>query len=49
MKKVEMIGDKILLLGPIESNYLALYTKNKIMKTSGINPLKMNLDWPSIK
>ena len=23
--------------------------KNKMLKTSGINPLKLNMDWPSIK
>ena len=48
-KKVEMIADKVLDMNVFELRYFALLCKEKIQKTSGINPMKMNLDWPSVK
>ena len=48
-KKVEMLADKVLDLNVFEMRYLAMACKNRIQKTSGINPLKLNMDWPSIK
>lgn len=48
-KKVEMIADKLLDMNMFELRYFALICKERIQKTSGINPLKMNLDWPSVK
>ena len=44
-----MLGDKFLEMNVFEARYLSLYIKTKIQKTSGINPLKLNMDWPSVK
>jgi Lon protease-like protein len=44
-----MLTDKMLDLNIFELRYLALSMKNRVAKTSGINPLKLNMDWPSIK
>jgi len=44
-----MLADKVLDLNVFEMRYLAMACKNRIQKTSGINPLKLNMDWPSIK
>ena len=48
-KKVEMLADKLLDMNLYELRYFAVLTKEKIQKTSGVNPLKLNLDWPSVK
>ena len=48
-KKVDMITDKLLDLNIFEMRYMALSMKSRVQKTSGINPLKLNMDWPSIK
>ena len=48
-KKVDLITDKLLDLNVFEMRYMALAMKQRIHKTSGINPLKLNMDWPSIK
>ena len=48
-KKVDMIADRLLDLNVFEMRYLAASTKQRIERTSGINPLKLNMDWPSIK
>lgn len=48
-KKVDLICDKVLDFNVFEMRYLALSMKTRMMKTSGINPLKLNMDWPSIK
>lgn len=48
-KKVEMLVDKLLDMNIYELRYFALISKERVQKTSGINPLKMNLDWPSVK
>lgn len=48
-KKVDMITDKILDMNVFEMRYMALAMKQRMMRTSGINPLKLNMDWPSIK
>jgi large subunit ribosomal protein L7/L12 len=48
-KKVEMLADKLLDMNLFELRYFSVLCKEKIQKTSGINPLKMNLDWPSVK
>jgi len=48
-KKVDMITDKLLDLNIFEMRYMALSMKSRVQKTSGINPLKINMDWPSIK
>ena len=48
-KKVDLITDKLLDLNVFEMRYMALSMKQRIHKTSGINPLKLNMDWPSVK
>ena len=48
-KKVDMIADRLLDLNMFEMRYLAASTKQRIQRTSGINPMKLNMDWPSIK
>jgi hypothetical protein len=48
-KKVEMLVDKFLDMNIYEIRYFSILMKDKIQKTSGINPMKLNLDWPSIK
>ena len=48
-KKVDMIADKILDLNIFELRYFMNSAKARLQKTSGINPLKLNLDWPSVK
>ena len=47
--KVDMLADKVIDLNVFEMRYLAASIKGRILKTSGINPLKLNMDWPSIK
>ena len=44
-----MLVEKLLDLNVFELRYFALTSKEKIQKTSGINPMKLNLDWPSVK
>ena len=48
-KKVEMLAEKMLDMNVFELRYFTLTTKERIQKTSGINPMKLNLDWPSVK
>lgn len=48
-KKVDMLVDKVLDLNIFEVQYFQAITKEKILKTSNINPMKLNLDWPSLK
>ena len=44
-----MLAEKLLELNIHEMKYMAISTKQRVMKTTGINPLKLNMDWPSIK
>ena len=48
-KKVDMLVDKVLDLNLFELRYFAAITSTKIKKASGINPMKLNMDWPSLK
>jgi len=48
-KKCDMLADKMLDLNIFEMRYLAVSMKTRVQKTSGINPMKLNMDWPSIK
>ena len=47
--KVEMIVDKTLDLNVMEMRYMSLLVKDRVKRTTGINPLKLNMDWPSIR
>lgn len=44
-----MIADKVLELNVLEMRYFSTIMKEKIVNSTGINPLKLNLDWPSFK
>ena len=48
-KKVEMLADKLLDMNLYEIRYFNEIAKERVLKTSGINPMKLNLDWPSVK
>jgi hypothetical protein len=48
-KKVDMLVDKVLDLNVFEIQYFQAITKDKVLKTSNINPMKINFDWPSVK
>ena len=48
-KKVDMIADKLLDFNVFEHRYLAASISLRLERTSGINPLKLNMDWPSVK
>ena len=48
-KKVDMLADKILDLNMFEVRYFNAAVKERIQRTSGINPMKLNMDWPSIR
>ena len=47
--KVDMLADKVLDLNAFEMRYFHTSVAMRLMRTSGINPLKLNLDWPSVK
>ena len=44
-----MLADKLLDMNVFELRYFSIAIKEKMLKTSGINPMKINLDWPSVK
>ena len=44
-----MLADKMMQLNLFEMRYLHAYMSHKVQRTTGINPLKLNMDWPSIK
>ena len=48
-RKVKFLVDKILTLNLFEMRYFGALTKDRVQKSTGINPLKLNMDWPSIK
>ena len=48
-KKVDMLADKILDLNMFEQRYMHAMLAHRIQRSSGINMMKLNLDWPSLK
>ena len=46
---MDLLVDKLLDCNMFEMRYFAMSMKQRIQRTSGINPLKLNMDWPSIK
>ena len=48
-KKVEMLADKVLDLNLFESRYMHAVMAQRVMRTSGLNMMKLNMDWPSLK
>jgi len=47
--KCEILADKLMDFNIYEMRYFSLALKRKIQAGTGINPLKLNMDWPSIK
>eukprot|EP00831_Metopus_contortus_P064666 TRINITY_DN5785_c0_g1_i8.p1 TRINITY_DN5785_c0_g1~~TRINITY_DN5785_c0_g1_i8.p1 ORF type:complete len:262 (+),score=79.66 TRINITY_DN5785_c0_g1_i8:430-1215(+) len=47
--KVMFLVEKLMDLNIYEMRFLSLQLKQKIMCGIGINPLKLNMDWPSMK
>lgn len=44
-----MLADKVASLNIYEIRYFNYRIKEQVMKSTGLNPMKLNLDWPSIK
>ena len=44
-----MLVNKMMEMNLFELRYFAIAIKEKIQKSSGINPFKLNMDWPSVK
>ncbi|KAL4429298.1 hypothetical protein ABPG74_002284 [Tetrahymena malaccensis] len=48
-KRVEFIADAFIELNIMEIRYLNHTLKERLIKTTGLSPLKVNIDWPSLK
>jgi len=48
-KRVDLLAQALLELNVFELRYFSTAIRDKVYKTSGINPLKLNLDWPVVK
>ena len=48
-KRVALLAQALLELNTLELRYFSTALREKVFKTSGINPLKLNLDWPTVK
>lgn len=48
-KKVDMLADRLLDMNVFEMRYLHSSMRQRLLRTSGLDPMKINLDWPSIK
>ena len=48
-KKVDMLCDKMLDLNLFEMRYFQAQISQRMLRTSGIHPMKLNMDWPSVK
>ena len=44
-----MLADKVAFLNIFEMRYFNIRVKEHVLKSTGLNPMKINLDWPSIK
>jgi hypothetical protein len=44
-----MLADKVASLNVFELRYFNVRIKQQVQKSTGLNPMKLNLDWPSIK
>ena len=44
-----MLADKVLELNTFELRYFEAQMAKKVMQATGISPMKMNMDWPSVK
>ena len=48
-KKVDMLVDKCVDMNMMEIRYFVSQVGIRIQRTSGMNMMKLNLDWPSLK
>ena len=48
-KKVEMLVDKCVDMNLFEMRYFISQVSIRVQRTSGMNLMKLNLDWPSLK
>ena len=48
-KKVEMLVDKCVDMNMFEMRYFISQVSIRVQRTSGMNMMKLNLDWPSLK
>jgi len=48
-KRVDLLAQALLELNIFELRYFSTAIRDKVFRTSGINPLKLNLDWPTVK
>ena len=48
-KKVQMLADKVLDMNLFEHRYFHTLLAQRVQRTSGMNLMKLNLDWPSLK
>ena len=44
-----MLCDKMLDLNLFEMRYFQAQISQRMLRTSGIHPMKLNMDWPSVK
>jgi len=44
-----MLADKVLTLNMFELRFFQMEITRQVQKSTGLNPMKLNLDWPSIK
>ena len=48
-QKVNMLADKVLDLNIFELRYFHASMSLRMKRTMGINPMKINMDWPSVQ
>ena len=48
-KKVDMLCDKVIDMNMVEMRYFHAQIGIRLQRVAGMNPLKLNLDWPSLK
>ena len=47
--KVNLLADKVLELNLFEMRYFQARLTQQVQKSTGLSPMKLNLDWPSLK
>ena len=48
-KKVDMLCDKVVDMNMVEMRYFHAQIGIRLKRVSGMNLMKLNLDWPSLK
>lgn len=48
-EKVNMLADKVAQLNLYEMRYFQARLTEQVAKATGLSPMKLNLDWPSVK